>query len=140
MSRVRPRPLEILNLTVCGILLAICLIAGVMGRLPGWPLLALQFVAMLAGVLLIVRLAGPGRTNGPVVAAIVELSPAVLVPLVFDSLAPLIPALNPAANSGRDHWLIAADRFLLGGDPTVWLQRFVRPRLTDLMYLAYCCY
>jgi membrane-associated phospholipid phosphatase len=70
----------------------------------------------------------------------VDFYPVAYVPLVFDSLGPLIPALNPAANPGRDGWLIAADRFLLGTDPTVWLQRCVRPWLSDVMYLAYCAY
>jgi membrane-associated phospholipid phosphatase len=36
--------------------------------------------------------------------------------------------------------LIAADRALLGGDPTVWLQRFLRPALTDLFFVSYLSY
>jgi len=59
---------------------------------------------------------------------------------VFDSLGPLIPAVNPAADPGRDDWLIAADRLLFGVDPTVWAEPFVRPWLTDVMYVAYYMY
>ena len=135
------RPLEILNLTVCGILLVLAVVTGPAGRLPGWAALAAQYALMTGGVLLVVRVARRGVDSLPPAAALViDLYPALLVPLVFDSLGPLIPAVNPAANPGRDAWLVAADRFLFGVDPTVWLQRFVRPWLTDVMYVAYCLY
>jgi membrane-associated phospholipid phosphatase len=138
---VRIRPLEILNLTVCGVLLALALVTGLAGRLPGWPALAAQYAVMLAGVLLVVRVTRRGMGSlHPAAAVVIDLYPALLVPLVFDSLGPLIPAVNPAANPGRDDWLVAADRFLFGTDPTVWLERFVRPWLTDVMYVAYCLY
>ena len=141
MPPVRIRPLEILNLSVCGILLALALVAGLAGRLPGWPALAAQYAVMIAGVLLVVRITRRGMDSlRPLTAMVVDFYPALVVPLVFDSLGPLIPAVNPAANPGRDGWLIAADRFLFGADPTVWLERFVRPWLTDVMYVAYCCY
>jgi len=37
----------------------------------------------------------------------------------------------------RDCWLIAADRFLFGTDPTIWLQRIVNPILTEAMQIIY---
>ncbi len=65
---------------------------------------------------------------------LVDFYPIVLIPLVYDALGFLIPALNPAE---KDHWLIAADRAIFGLDPTVWLQRFIWPPLTDVLYLSY---
>jgi len=63
------------------------------------------------------------------------------VPIVFSLCGPLISAINPHAEPGRDDWLVAADRYLLGGaDATVWLERFVNPGLTTFMYIAYCMY
>jgi membrane-associated phospholipid phosphatase len=46
------------------------------------------------------------------------------------------------AHGGRvyDEWLIAADRWLFGTDPTVWLQRFASPALTELLQVAYACF
>jgi membrane-associated phospholipid phosphatase len=44
---------------------------------------------------------------------------------------------NPGFMMIRDRWLIAADRWIFGGDPTVWLQRMVVPWLTELMQLFY---
>lgn len=44
---------------------------------------------------------------------------------------------NPGFMMIKDHWLIAADRFLFGCDPTIWLQRITRPWLTELMQIVY---
>ena len=42
-------------------------------------------------------------------------------------------------HGGRDFddLLIAADRWLLGTDPTQWLARFSHPGLTELLQIAY---
>jgi len=50
-----------------------------------------------------------------------------------------------AAGSGHgghvyDGWLIAADRWLFGTDPTVWLSRFTHPVVTELLQLAYASF
>jgi len=44
---------------------------------------------------------------------------------------------NPGFLPDRDSWLIAADRFLFGTDPTVWLQRITSPWLTELLQWIY---
>jgi membrane-associated phospholipid phosphatase len=44
---------------------------------------------------------------------------------------------NPGFMTIRDGWLIAADRWIFGSDPTVWLQRITVPWLTELMQLFY---
>ncbi len=44
---------------------------------------------------------------------------------------------NPGFMPIKDRWLIAADRWLFGTDPTVWLQRFTVPWLTELLQLFY---
>lgn len=52
------------------------------------------------------------------------------------------PALNPRL---YDDALQAADRFLLGGNVSVWLQRFTHPVLTEVLSFCYviffrtCC-
>lgn len=43
--------------------------------------------------------------------------------------------------SDRHEWLIAADEWMFGGvNPVVWMQRWIHPRLTDAMILAYTGY
>jgi len=44
---------------------------------------------------------------------------------------------NPGFLPDRDSWLIAADRFLFGTDPTVWLQKITYPWLTELLQWIY---
>jgi membrane-associated phospholipid phosphatase len=46
------------------------------------------------------------------------------------------------AHSGRvvDAWLIAADRWLLGVDPSVWLARVAHPLLTEVLQIAYASF
>jgi membrane-associated phospholipid phosphatase len=39
-----------------------------------------------------------------------------------------------------DPWMMAFDRWVTGVNPTVWLQRFVSPMLTDFMQMAYLTY
>lgn len=63
--------------------------------------------------------------------------PVVAVLVIFDSLGPLVPAVNPR---DIDHLLIRADYLLFGGYPTVFLERFVTPLLTDLLQVAYTSY
>jgi len=44
---------------------------------------------------------------------------------------------NPGFMMIKDRWLIIADRYIFGCDPTVWLQRITIPWLTELMQLVY---
>ncbi len=44
---------------------------------------------------------------------------------------------NPGFMLDKDRWLITADRYLFGCDPTVWLQRITTPWLTEAMQIIY---
>lgn len=57
--------------------------------------------------------------------------------LVFNSMTELVPGVNPG---DIDFRLIRADYWLLGGYPTVWLERVVNPYLTEILQLAYTSY
>jgi membrane-associated phospholipid phosphatase len=59
------------------------------------------------------------------------------VALVFNSLGELIAGLQRASCDAR---LIAIDLALFGVHPTVWLERFATPLITDLLQLAYLSY
>jgi membrane-associated phospholipid phosphatase len=63
--------------------------------------------------------------------------PPILLPILFDSFADLLPAANPIQ---RDALLIELDHALLGVHPTVWLERFIHPVLTELLTWAYASY
>jgi membrane-associated phospholipid phosphatase len=57
--------------------------------------------------------------------------------LIFESLGPIVRAVSPV---DRDPWLIAADRFLTGTDPTRVLERFATPLLSDVLTVFYALY
>jgi membrane-associated phospholipid phosphatase len=59
------------------------------------------------------------------------------VVVIFDNLGPLIRAVNPV---DRDAWLIAFDRSLFRTDPTIALERFATPFLSDVLTVCYALY
>ena len=60
--------------------------------------------------------------------------PAFLIPPIFTELARLVHPINPV---DIDAQLIAIDYALFGVHPTVWLERWTVPWLTEYMQLAY---
>ena len=63
--------------------------------------------------------------------------PIVFIPILFDSFADLLPWVSPIL---RDPVLIQLDLALLGTHPTVWLDRFIHPWLTEILTWAYATY
>jgi membrane-associated phospholipid phosphatase len=63
--------------------------------------------------------------------------PIVFIPILFDSFADLLPWVSPIV---RDPVLIQLDLALLGTHPTVWLERFIHPWLTEILTWAYATY
>jgi membrane-associated phospholipid phosphatase len=61
----------------------------------------------------------------------------VCIVVIFDGLGPLIRAVNPV---DKDPHLIAFDRWLTGTDPTVALERFATPLLSDVLTVFYSLY
>ena len=57
--------------------------------------------------------------------------------LIFESLGPLVRAVNPV---DRDPWLLAADRALTGTDPTRALEAISTPLLSDVLTLFYALF
>lgn len=60
-----------------------------------------------------------------------------VVPLIFISFKIIYVLLKSIHTSDYDNLLIEADRFLFGGDPTVFLFQFSHPVLTELLQIAY---
>ena len=131
------RPLEILNLTVILLLAGVAGVCAASGRLPGWPAVLERYGVMLVFILAMGALAARGdRLPGPL-RILANFYPMAVIPLIYESLGALIPALRGVEH---DDWLVVADRAIFHADPTVWLERFVWPPLTDLFLLAYSTY
>lgn len=60
-----------------------------------------------------------------------------IVLFVFKQIYLMVRPIHPI---DYDHVFIAADRWLLGGDPTVWMNQFAHPILTEILQTAYFSY
>jgi membrane-associated phospholipid phosphatase len=63
--------------------------------------------------------------------------PVVSVLIIFDSLGLIVHRINP---QDIDYLLIRFDYLIFGGYPTVYLERFIYPPLTDILEIAYSTY
>lgn len=133
--RVRIRPTEAIHFAALAVLSILA--ALLWGRLaaPGAMLLG---YAGLAAVLLMMTALARRQDRLPVpLQLLVDFYPAAFLPILFNTLEPLIEASRGGA---RDDLLIAADRALFGVDVTVWMQRLVRPWLSDTFSVFYTTY
>jgi hypothetical protein len=100
-----------------------------------WVSLLFRYGMLL--VLLIVITAFLGRrTKGRGGRLLYYFSPILFVFLIYQSLGDLIPSLH----SDIDPWLIRIDFSLFGVHPTLWMERWIFPWLTDIMSIAYVSY
>src|SRR5664280_1193036 len=63
--------------------------------------------------------------------------PVLSVLVIFDSMGLIVHGINP---QDIDYLLIRLDYLIFGCYPTVYLERFSSPLLTDILQLAYCTY
>jgi membrane-associated phospholipid phosphatase len=87
------------------------------------------------GLLLALKLASD-RGSGRLGPLFNDFSPILFIGLIYQSLGDLIQYLQPDI----DPVLIRIDFFLFGVHPTVWMERWIVPWLTDLLSLAYVSY
>ena len=130
------RPLEFLNAAAVCLLSATAAAAAAAGALPPWRIVLLRYGLMLialAAIAAVSRL----ETKSAAAALFVNFYPMALIPMIYESLGGLIPAVR---GGEYDAMLAAADRAIFGTDPTVWLERFVWPPLTDALYISYATY
>jgi membrane-associated phospholipid phosphatase len=121
------------DVITCGYLVIIGLLATVFAeRIPQWwwyPLTHATVILALAIFLLKL----PATPTGWVLF-VRWWYPAFLIPPIFTELARLVHPINPV---DIDPQLIAVDYALFGVHPTVWLERWTVPWLTEYMQLAY---
>ncbi len=132
---MRLRPTEAIHFAALAVLTVMALFLR--PRLEDPTAMLLGYAGLAAGLLLVAALVRRiDRLPSPVVFGL-DFYPAAFLPLLFNTLEPLIQALRGGA---RDDLLIAADRAIFGVDVTIWMQRLVHPRLNDLLYMFYATY
>jgi membrane-associated phospholipid phosphatase len=132
---VRIRPTESIHFAALAVLTVMALLLR--HRLEDLSAMLLGY-AGLAAVLIVMTILARRADSLPMPwSFLVDFYPAAFLPLLFNTLEPLIQALR---GGPRDDLLIAADRAIFGVDVTVWMQRLVRPPLNDLFYVFYSTY
>jgi membrane-associated phospholipid phosphatase len=129
------RPVEALNFLAL-IVLSVATVF-LRDRLADPAAIELRYAIMGAALLLVTLLVRRRERLPGWAQFLVDFYPAAFIPVLYETLGPLIAA---ARGHARDAVLIAADRALFGTDVTVWLQRLVNPVLTTLFYLSYTTY
>lgn len=129
------RPTEAIHFAALAVLTLMAVLLR--SRLGDPDAMLLGYAGLCAGLVAMTALARRiDRLPGPLVY-LVDFYPAAFLPLLFNTLEPLIEA---ARGGARDDLLIAADRAIFGVDVTVWMQRLVHPYLNDLLYSFYATY
>ncbi len=72
--------------------------------------------------------------RSPFLNRIKKWSVIVLIPLNFTELHYLVHTVHPV---DYDNLLIQIDRFIFGVDPTVWMEQFTNPYLTEVLQYVY---
>ena len=128
------KPVDLLSLSLIALL---SVVAVVFSRsVPSWGWLIARY-ALLALVIVSVALYTFGSQSGKLALSVHAFLPVFIIPVVFDSLGDLIPSIWPRY---LDDILIHIDRALFGLNPTVWMERFIHPMLTNFLQLAYISY
>lgn len=126
------RPADTITIGFAGFLF--CLTAFYYGQIPAAPFLLVIYASLGAFPFALLRI---GHVT-PMLRVVRDIVfPVVSILIVFDSLGQVVHYVNP---QDLDYLLIRLDWQIFGFHPTVALERFSHPLLTDLLQLAYTTY
>lgn len=118
-------------------LLFLCTVETLFGaRIPQWYLPVMQNLLIIAGLLWMARTVHAGTAPAP----LRFVRDWYLIPMILFVYTQSSSLGQPLHGRDYDDLLIAADRALFGGDPTVWAYRFAHPVLTEVLQIAYSSY
>jgi membrane-associated phospholipid phosphatase len=104
-------------------------------QIPPWRSLLLNYF-ILIGLLFVFKWASDQNVTRKAGTFLYRFSPIIFVVSIYESLGNLIQYLQPDI----DPSLVKIDQFIFGVEPTLWIQRWIVPWLTDLLSLAYLSY
>lgn len=117
---------------LCGLIVLVLLFRG---KLPHGNGLLFRYLLWI-GVLFVIHLSRVRNPAGKFQDILHTFSPILFIVLIYESFGDLTHYLHPDI----DPTLIRIDEFLFGVEPTLWMQRWIRPWLTDLLSLFYLSY
>lgn len=128
------KPVDLLSLSLIALLSVIAVVFNQSIASWGWLMARYSLLAlMIVSVAFYAFRSGTGK----LALFVHTFLPVIIIPIIFDSLGDLIPMIWPRF---LDDILIHIDHRLFGVDPTVWMERFINPILTNLLQLAYISY
>jgi membrane-associated phospholipid phosphatase len=105
------------------------------GQIPLWRSLLLRY-AILLGLLFVLKLSWDRKAMGKGGSFVHYFSPILFIIIIYESLGDLIQHLQPDV----DPRLIQIDFSIFGVQPTLWMEQWIVPWLTDILSLAYLSY
>jgi membrane-associated phospholipid phosphatase len=108
-------------------------------RIPAWPQLIAAHAAIITVVVLLAKWdqTATRRRRDALSRFIHGWYPVALITTTFKELTYLIPLIHPR---DFDPQLAAIDYRLFGAHPTVWLERFTLPAVTEVLQVVYATY
>ena len=132
--RIPLKPVDVLSLSIITVLSAVAVAFN--RSLPAWEWLILRYFVLAFVIVSIALNARRAHALKPV-RILYAFLPILIIPVIFDSLGDLIPWIW---SRYFDDLLISIDYRLFGVHPTVWMERFIHPALTDILQVAYSSY
>jgi len=131
MKRIAP----IQGLTLLFLIGLVVLTLVFQRQIPLWRSLLLNYFILL-GLLFVFKWASDQKVMRKGGAFFYHFAPIIFVVSIYESLGNLIQHLQPDI----DPSLVKIDLFIFGVEPTLWIQRWIVPWLTDILSLAYLSY
>ncbi len=128
------KPVDLLSMSLIALLSVIAVVFN--QSIASWGWLMARY-SLLALMIVSVAFYASRSGTGKLALFVHTFLPVIIIPIIFDSLGDLIPMIWPRF---LDDILIHIDNRLFGVDPTVWMERFINPILTNLLQLAYISY
>lgn len=132
--RIALKPVDVLTLAFVGLLSALTL--AFMTSIPAWGWIVGRYFMVALSLVALAAYTCRSDTWKPAVYLYYFL-PVLIIPVIYDSIGDIIPCIR---HYYFDDWLIGIDHAIFGVDPTVWMERLIRPWLTDTLQLAYTSY
>lgn len=130
------------KVAIAYLLLIAFLIAIFSPRIEWWALLDVGHASAIAMVVSIAKweqsaIRSASSSHARLARFVRGWYPVTLIPITYKELSYLIPLIHPR---DFDAELAAIDHSFLGVNPTVWLERFTWPPLTEVLQLTYSSY
>ena len=104
-------------------------------QIPRWHSLLFRY-GILLGLLFVLKVSWDRKAMEKAASFFHYFSPILFIIVIYESLGDLIQHLQPDV----DPRLIQIDVSIFGVEPTLWMQRWIVPWLTDILSLAYLSY